>query len=604
MRLAACLVLLLCGCNAAPSARAGAALAGDGGDAGEAAAPTVDAGPSCTEPAYPGGKYGTAVGATLPDLSWSGLTASGSAGTLYLHDALAGCPHDPPVLVLRVDAMWCGTCQSYAAHTSKRLLASDVGASVRLFDVVLFDRDNAPATAADAPAWQAIEDVPTETAVDPTLTISPLLPASTQLPVMLVVDARSMVLEAALSNPTEDALEQTVRTTLALIEGKPAPAAPSPVLADGRFSRDQWDLVSNMTLTDPPPPDPSDAVADSIAAAALGGKLFSDVRLSPTQTVSCSSCHEVARELSDGFPTSPEGVGRVTRNSPSLTFAAYTRWMFWDGRADSLWSQALGPTESPNEFGSSRLFIAHAIASFYTPEYEAVFGPLPPLSDLQRFPPSGAPGDPAYDAMTPGDQQAATQVFVNMGKSIEAFERTFRGAGSTLDAYATGETTALTAPQKDGLLAFLQAGCGQCHYGPRLTDDAFHVMRFPSGSIELGADPGRQAGIPLLIGSAFDLGSAWSDDPSLARPAPTGGPGTLGAFKTPQLRNVFLTAPYGHGGNYTSLADVVELIRTGGLPAGQRLTTGTLEPWVTTFDASLDAPITTFLQSLDMTLTK
>jgi cytochrome c peroxidase len=129
-------------------------------------------------------------------------------------------------------------------------------------------------------------------------------------------------------------------------------------------------------------------------------------------------------------------------------------------------------------------------------------------------------------------------------------------------------------------------------------------MRFPSGSIELGADPGRQAGIPLLVASAFDLGSVWSDDPSLGRAAPTAGPATLGAFKTPQLRNVFLTAPYGHGGNYSSLADVVELIRTGGLPAGARLTTGTLEPWVTTFDASLDAPIATFLQSLAMTLTK
>jgi len=602
MRRAACLVLLLCGCNAAQSANG--APSADAGEAAAEAAPPVDAGPSCTEPGYPHGPYGTAVGATLPDLSWSGVTASGSAGTLYLHDALAGCLRDPAVLVVRVDAMWCGTCRSFAAHTSKRLLASDIGASVRLLDVVLFDRDNAPATAVDAPAWQSLEDVPTETAVDPTLTVAPLLPSSTQLPVMLVVDARNMVLQSVLANPTEDALEQAVRTTLARVDGNPAPGAPAPVLTDGRFSRDQWDLMTDMALNDPPPEDPSNAVADSIAAAALGGKLFSDVRLSPTQTVSCSSCHEIDRQLSDGFPTSPEGVGRVTRNSPSITFAAYTRWIFYDGRADSLWSQALVPTESPNEFGSSRLFIAHAIASFYLPEYEAVFGPLPPLSDLARFPPDGAPGDRQYDAMTPADQQAVTQVFVNMGKSIEAFERTFRGQGASLDAYATGQPNALTGPQKDGLLAFFQTGCAQCHYGPRLTDDAFHVMRFPSGSLELGADPGRQAGIPQLIASKFDLGSVWSDDPSLGRSAPTAGPGTLGAFKTPQLRNVALTAPYGHGGNYASLAEVVELIRAGGLPAGMRLTTGTLEPWVTTFDASLDAPIATFLQSLDMVLTK
>jgi cytochrome c peroxidase len=296
-------------------------------------------------------------------------------------------------------------------------------------------------------------------------------------------------------------------------------------------------------------------------------------------------------------------VGRVTRNSPSITFAAYGRWAFWDGRADSLWSQALGPTENPVEVGSSRLFIAHAIATYYAPQYAIVFGALPPLSDTTRFPPSGAPGDAAYDAMAQADQQAVTQVFVNMGKAIEAYERTFRGAGSTLDAYASGELSALTDAQKDGLLAFLQSGCAQCHSGPRLTDDAFHALRFPTGSLQAGPDPGRQAGIPKLTASAFDLGSSWSDDPSLARPAPVAGPWTLGAFKTPQLRKVAMTAPYGHGGNYTYLSDVVELIRTGGIPAGSALTEGTTEPWVVTFDGSKDGPITTFLQSLDMAFT-
>ncbi|HEX3343118.1 MAG TPA: cytochrome c peroxidase, partial [Polyangiaceae bacterium] len=293
-----------------------------------------------------------------------------------------------------------------------------------------------------------------------------------------------------------------------------------------------------------------------------------------------------------------------TRNSPSLTFAAYTRWAFYDGRADSLWSQALDPTEAPNEYGSSRPFIAHVMQTYYQPQYEAIFGPMPPLDDMTRFPPSGMPGDAAYEAMAPADQQAVTQVFVNMGKAIEAFERTFRGAGATLDAYAGGQLSALTDDQKDGLLAFLQSGCAQCHYGPRLTDDAFHVLRFPSGSLELGADPGRQAGIPLLLASDFDLGSAWSDDSSLARPSAIAGAWTLGAFKTPQLRNVALTAPYGHGGNYANLSDVVELIRTGGLPAGSPLTEGTTEPWVVPFDAANDAPITTFLQSLGMLLTR
>jgi cytochrome c peroxidase len=355
-----------------------------------------------------------------------------------------------------------------------------------------------------------------------------------------------------------------------------------------------------MALAAPPGPDPSNMYADSIPAAALGSKFFVDFRFSPDGMVACNSCHGQLRQFSDGFPTSPDGVGRVNRNSPSLTLAGYTRWAFDDGRADSLWSQALVPMELPNEFGSSRLFVAHAVATYYGPLYETVFGPLPALDDMTRFPPAGQPGDPAYDAMAPADQMAVTQVFVNVGKALEAYERTLRGAGATLDAYASGQTGALADAEKDGLLAFFQAGCAQCHYGPRLTDDAFHVLRFPGGSIEDGADPGRQAGIPQYLASAFDLGSSWSDDPSLARPAPVPAAGTLGAFKTPQLRNVALTAPYGHGGNYAQLSDVVELIRTGGLPSGSALTEGTTEPWVTTFDPSLDGPITTFLGSLQM----
>jgi cytochrome c peroxidase len=257
--------------------------------------------------------------------------------------------------------------------------------------------------------------------------------------------------------------------------------------------------------------------------------------------------------------------------------------------------------ENPNEFGSTRLFVAHAIHDDYQWEYEALFGAMPPLSDTVRFPPNGMPGDPAFDGMSAADRHAVTQVFVNVGKSIAAFERTLRGSRSSLEAYAAGDTTALTDPQKDGLLAFLRDGCAQCHWGPRLTDDAFHVLRFPSGSLEAGPDPGRQAGIAKLVASEFDLGSPWSDHPSLARPAPSAGPYTLGAFKTPELQNVALTAPYGHGGNYASLGDVVELIRTGGLPAGSTLTEGTTEPWLVPFDEADVAPIATFLQCLDMT---
>jgi cytochrome c peroxidase len=596
MRALALTLLALCACGASHASQAGVTGAGGGATGGSA---TDGGATSCVPLAYPGGPYGTAAGAVLADRTWAGVSASGSGSTIALHALQAVCPDDPPIAILRIGASWCGTCRSYASHT-KTLLGSDVGGSIRLMDVLLDDRDNAPSTPADAVAWQTLEDVVTPTGLDPAMSVGDLLPASPRLPLMVVVDARTMKIHEVLSAPTEDALEQSVRAALAAQHGAAPPVAPAPVLVDGRFSRDQWDLIAAMPLDTPPPADPSNAVADSIEAAALGGTLFSDPSLSPSDTVACVSCHMGAREFSDGHPTPPDGIGHGTRNAPSIILASYTRWQFWDGRADSLWSQALGPPENPNEFGSSRLFVAHAIYDVYRPEYEDLFGAMPPLSDTVRFPPNGMPGDPAFDGMSAADRQAVTRVYVNVGKTIAAFVRTLRGTQSTLDVYAAGGPTALTDAQKDGLLAFLRDGCAQCHWGPRLTDDAFHVLRFPTGSLTAGPDPGRQAGIPQLAAGEFDLGSTWSDDPSLARPVPSPGPWTLGAFKTPELRNVGLTAPYGHGGNYASLTDVVELIRAGGLPTGSALTEGTTEPWVAPFDEADVAPLATFLQSLQM----
>src|SRR5271156_4556319 len=129
MRFAVPLVLSVAACTgsrgtAAPDGGASVDSGSDGQGSVDANGPDVDAGPSCMEPAYPPGPYGSTIGATLGDRTWPGVTASGAAGTVALHDALSGCPGDPPVLVLRIDAAWCGTCLSDAAH-SKTLLASD-----------------------------------------------------------------------------------------------------------------------------------------------------------------------------------------------------------------------------------------------------------------------------------------------------------------------------------------------------------------------------------------------------------------------------------------------------------------------------------------------
>src|SRR6185503_10236923 len=106
------------------------------------------------------------------------------------------------------------------------------------------------------------------------------------------------------------------------------------------------------------------------------------------------------------------------RNSPAIALSAHSRWQFWDGRADTLWMQALGPFEDAKEFGGSRLFVAQQIVKRYSTQYDEVFGTKYPLPDLTTFPQDGKPGDAAYDALSPAEQDDVTRVFVNVGKAI------------------------------------------------------------------------------------------------------------------------------------------------------------------------------------------
>src|SRR5258708_11521563 len=136
--------------------------------------------------------------------------------------------------------------------------------------------------------------------------------------------------------------------------------------------------------------------------------------------------------------------------------------------------QAVGPFENDLEFASSRLFVVHGVYDRDKAAYEAIFGALPAMTDTVRFPPSGKPGDASWQAMAPADQDAVTAAYVNAGKAIEAYERTLRVKPGAFDTYIAGDMTALTDMQKDSLHAYFMAGCAQCHWGPRMTDDAFH----------------------------------------------------------------------------------------------------------------------------------
>jgi cytochrome c peroxidase len=549
--------------------------------------------PQC-DASYPQGDHAFANGSVLPDVQLDSVDASGARATIALHDYYEPCAAEARLLVVRVSAAWCGPCRWHAAHTGE-IAQLDVGARIEIFDVLVADDDNAPADLSDLDAWRARIDAPRAIAIDPAFQLGAVHGgARAALPLFVAVDRRTMSVVRVLDDPSPDALAYELRAAIADLDGAARPATTPPTMQDDRFTRDQWDLIRAMTLPDAPPPDPSNAHADDPAAAALGKKLFSDAALSPSGK-SCASCHDPAKQLADGVPTSTGGVSHVDRNAPSIALAAHARWEFWDGRADSLWMQALGPPEAAAEIGSTRLFIAHVVWDKYKTDYEAVWGALPDLSDAARFPANGKPGSPEWATMAPNDQTAATRVYVDVGKSIAAFERTFRVQPNALDGYVAGNRAALTPDEKDGLAAFLRAGCAQCHYGPRFTDDAFHVLGLPTGRVDRMPDRGRIDGIAALLGAEFGASTTWSDAPRSGPPLVAAG-STLGAFKTPTLRGAPTTAPYGHGGTSPTLDDVIAM--HGFVEAQSPLVVGAVEPWLPPVDDATRAAIVTFLRAL------
>ncbi len=167
--------------------------------------------------------------------------------------------------------------------------------------------------------------------------------------------------------------------------GEPQPAATAV-----RWSADERAVLASLSLRrlPPLPADPSNAVERLPAAVELGRRLFNDARLSRDGAVSCASCHDPAKQFQDGLPVS-RGVGTGSRRAMPIVGAGHSPWLFWDGRKDSLWSQALGPLEDAQEHGTNRTRVAHRVAADHRQDYEALFGPLPRLDGADPlFPPA------------------------------------------------------------------------------------------------------------------------------------------------------------------------------------------------------------------------
>ena len=332
--------------------------------------------------------------------------------------------------------------------------------------------------------------------------------------------------------------------------------------ADGdtsEFSLDDEERALLMRLgpLPPVPPSPTNAVADDPRAQALGQRLFFDRRMSADGEVSCDKCHEGDQGLSDPDPLSEGAFGlRGDRHASTLVNAAYNRFQFWDGRVDSLWAQPIQAIENEVEGDFTRCEVAHFVAANYRAEYEALFGPLP---DLASVPARAKPGDDAWEALTPEQQQEIDRVAANVGKAIAAHVRRLVSRGSALDAWIEGDPEALSLAQLRGARIFVREDLGRCvncHDGPNLTDDTFHNLGLHQPDGEL--DRGRIVGAQALLDDPFNGIGPFSDDVEAGQQGLRGVSALErheGAFKTSTLRDVTLHPPYGHDGSVPTLRE-------------------------------------------------
>ena len=280
------------------------------------------------------------------------------------------------------------------------------------------------------------------------------------------------------------------------------------------------------------PPDPTNAVADNPAAAEFGRQLFFDARFSVNGKISCATCHQPERRFTDGLPKGV-AIGMSKRNTPSIVGTAYSAWLYWDGRRDSQWSQALSPLEDPNEHASNRLSVIAIVVEDknYWRLYKSLFG----------------------------EASSVDKMYSNIGKAIAAFERTVMPTASRFDEYIAavleGDTeqqgTLFSEDEVRGLRLFIgEANCTQCHNGPLLTNNEFHNTGLANLEGEV-PDKGRVQGVREVLQHPFSCKDC--SELTFART----GPELIGAFRTPSLRNLENTAPYGHKGQMATLADML-----------------------------------------------
>lgn len=250
----------------------------------------------------------------------------------------------------------------------------------------------------------------------------------------------------------------------------------------------------------------------------LGRSLWFDTRLSSSWFISCNSCHNVGTA---GVDLQPRSIGhawqRGGRNSPTVFNAVFNVAQFWDGRAEDLADQAMGPIQDALEMNNTPERVLATVVS------------MPGYVDM-------------FEAAFPDDEDPVT--FLNIARAIETFESTLLTPNSRFDQFLEGNTEVFSQQERDGLETFIRRGCVACHQGVNLGGHGyfpFGVVEQPDAILLPAGDVGR-----------FGVTNVESD---------------LYAFKSPTLRNIALTPPYFHSGVVWDLEDAVTIMGSAQLGA-------------------------------------
>jgi cytochrome c peroxidase len=297
-------------------------------------------------------------------------------------------------------------------------------------------------------------------------------------------------------------------------------------------------------------------VSDLTQKEQLGKLLFFEESLSTPEGQSCATCHDPAVGFADPLTELPVSRGAVhglygNRNDMPVSYSMYVPalnydsieevWLgglFWDGRANSLTEQAMGPPLNPLEMANrDTALLAVKIRSLdYSDRFVEIYG-------------DHALNDP-------------DSAFFYMADALAAYERSkeVNPFSSKFDLWQRGES-ALTEQEQRGFMLFVvesKGNCSACHPHTPLEDGT--PALFTDFTYDNLGTPANGESPFLLLSSEHNPEGFNYRDPGLAETL--GDPSELGKFRVPTLRNVAITPPYMHNGVFKTLYQVVAFYNT------------------------------------------